>query len=104
MDTTTKPLEWAKLSDDKKENVRNFYSNLQLLLDFDSKANEKLFIFLYEERLGKHLWAKFREMKNMILFLKYLDEQNRAILLSNIYGYDSRVLKSSGHPLYANCY
>jgi hypothetical protein len=100
-ESASKPLEWEELPKEKKESIRDFYTELNKLIEFGNKANENVFIFLFEERLGKHLWYKFREMKDLFLFLNYLDVKNREIILTNIYGHKDSF---SPNPLYANCY
>jgi hypothetical protein len=94
------PIRFADLPEEKRVSVATFYQNLKLLIEFSNKANEKLFIYLYGERLGKHLWIQFRKIDNLFTFLNYLDIENRDILLANVYGYDRKV---SAHPLYSKC-
>ncbi len=100
-ETTSKPLIWADLPKEKKESIRDFYTDFSKLIEFGNKANEKLFIFLFDERLGKHLWTKFREMKDFFAFLNYLDVENRTVILTNIFGHKDAF---EANPLYANCY
>lgn len=94
------PMKFASLPDEKRVSIATFYQDLKLLIEFGNKANERLFIYLYGEQMGKHLWVQFRKFDNLFLFINYLDIQNRDILLANIYGYDRKV---SAHPLYSKC-
>ena len=98
---TSKKLKFSELPEEKQKEINKLYGDLQLLVDFGNKANEKLFIFLFEEQLGKHLWYQFKKMNNLFTFINYLDVGNRSIILSNVYGHDR---KFSPHPLYDNCY
>lgn len=98
---TSNPIKYSALSESKREEISSFYRELQKLIEFNNKANQKLFVYLYGEQKGEHLWLKFRELNNMFLFLKYLDHENQTILLANIYGYDK--MSFSANPLYAHC-
>lgn len=98
---TTKPLKWADLPNDKKEEIRDFYSDMKLLIEFGNKATGALFIYLYGEHLGTHLWEKFcRTDRNITKFIGLLDTENQATLLTNVLVYKNTI---GAHPLYAHC-
>lgn len=101
MDITSTPLIWTELPKEKKEIISQFYGDLQALIEFNNKANQNIFVYLYGEQMGEHLWQQFRKIDNFLNFMKYLDEKNREVLLTNVYGWDK--MKYSANPLYAHC-
>lgn len=91
---------WDELSEDKQKEIQKIYGDLTLLIEFSNKANQNLFIYLYGENLGLHLWNKFREFNNIITFFNYLDTDNRSVILANVYGQKDRWM---ANPIYAYC-
>lgn len=98
----TKPKQWKDFSDEKKKEIQSIYSRIEELVKFSNKANHNLFVYLYGEQVGSHLWSKFREFDNIIKFFNYLDVENRTVILSNIYG-GERYKWGEENPLYAHC-
>lgn len=103
MDELNKPIKWGSLSEEKKREIQNVYHYVEQLTNFSNKANQKLFVYLYGEQIGNHLWEKFLSFDgDMFKFIKYLDVENKTILMTNIFHFDER-RSSSSHPLYAFC-
>jgi len=103
MDELKKPVKWETLSEEKKKEIQNVYYYVEQLTIFSNKANQKLFVYLYGEQMGNHLWEKFRSFDgDMFKFIKYLDVENKTILMSNVFNFDER--RSNGaNPLYNFC-
>lgn len=97
-------IQWTELSDDKKKEIQKHFQTMKAIRVFSTKANEKLFIFLFGERMGKHYWVKFASdfKRDISAFISYIDDSNAAILFANIFSEEERFTWDS-HPLYANC-
>ena len=91
-------LEFKNLSKEKQQELRKTYLIINKLVEFSNKANLNLFVFLYGNQIGTHLFSKFREFSDMLKFLNYLDIENRTILLTNIFGSEDEV-----NLLFLNC-
>ena len=98
-------IKFASLSQDKQKNIRLIYSYMDLLREFSNKATVKLFIHLYGEQLGLHLWDKYIKIynQNIIEFLNYLDVENKSILYCNIFINESGKPLQDTNTLYAHC-
>lgn len=99
MDQTSSRLTWERLSEAKQNKIRDFYIDLYKLVEFGNKANQNLFVYLYGQQMGEHLWLKFKEINNIFTFMNYMDIQNRSVILSNVLGYENNLENN----LYAHC-
>lgn len=98
-----KPLQWTELSDDKKKEMQKHFQTMKKINEFANKANENLMVFIFGERMGKHYWEQYtlKFNRNIAHFLNYIDDENAAILFTNIFSHNDSVNKN---PLYAHCH
>lgn len=91
----------ADLKDERKKELKNVFKDISKLIEFRNKVTPRLFVFMYGDRSGPHMWEKFiKHHRDMLSFIQDLDENNLIILLANVY-----VLKHpmDPNPLYAHC-
>lgn len=58
-------------------NINDMEEILKTLWNFQSNANEQLFVEIFGFDIGNHLWNKFiKEKRNLLNFSKLLDQEN----------------------------
>ncbi len=77
------------------------YKFFKAAKEFCDKANEKLMVHLFGERIGPHSWVQFNHLNcDFLRFLDYLDSDNKTILCCKLFPKQDRF---DINPIYAYC-
>lgn len=80
-------FKYSKLSEDDKKELQGVYKNIDKIWDFSCKANEKLFIHIFGERMGIHYWKKFTSDfdRDILRLIHATDYEVKGDLIANVF-------------------
>lgn len=71
----------------------NIEKSYRLLLCIQHNLNKEKLKQIYNNEMGSHLWEKFLYYdRNLLMFLNYLDENNKKIFFDTMRIHDNNVL------------
>ena len=92
-----KALDFVSLTKEQQEKVLDISIFTKKLQEFCSKANNKLFIYLFSEKEGDWQYHEnffARHNKNILSFFNSLNENEKGVIIANIF---------FNEKLYENC-
>jgi hypothetical protein len=80
-------IKYNELSEEQRRELQNVYQNIDKIWDFSCKANEKLFIHIFGEKMGLHYWEKFSTApgRDILYFMCGMDSDKKGDLIANIF-------------------
>ena len=96
------PVTYSSLTEDEKKNLNGHAQFMKLMQEFQNKAKQSTFMFLFGEAEGKRLWEQFalKAKKNIFEMLdkNYFSDEQYADLFANISPPKNRKIE----PLYSH--